>query len=236
MRRSRRIAAAFAAAIVVLAALEIALPRAFEARIERELGRVFQEARLVRASLESFPAAALLWGRIDRIHLDLRRVAVSGLTVDAVLVDGEDLVVDMPKLLRGEGVEIEDAGALRATLVISEEDLNEYFWSRVENRRSFRVSLERGQAVLAGSLTLLGRELDVRVSGSFRVAGPTSVAFVPEQVSVDGAPVPQFLVDWVASEWQLVLDLGGAPFEVAIEQLWIEDGELLVYGARPRRG
>jgi len=48
--------------------------------------------------------------------------------------------------------------------------------------------------------------------------------------------VPQFLIDLVASEWQLLLHFGEAPFSIAIEDLLIEDGRLLVYGARPAGG
>jgi len=236
LKLARRIAAALAAAIFILMALQFTLPQALERRVERELARTFEGSRMVRVGIEAFPAVALLWGRVDRIHLDLRRVPLGDLVVDAVLVDGKDLVVDVPKLLWGNGVEIQGARELRATFVIAEEDLNQYFWSQIHDARFFKVSLTRGQAVLEGGLTLFGREIDVRVSGVFRVAGPASIAFIPQQVTVDNAAVPQLLVDWVTSEWQIVLDLGEAPFAIAIEELWVEEGELLIYGARPASG
>jgi len=232
----RRIAAALAAAIGILIIAQLTLPRALEARIERALSRSFEEASLVRAEIRSVPAVELLWGRIDRAELELRRVVLGEIAVDAVRVDGEELWVDAPKLFRGEGVDVKAAKALRATLVLTEEDVNQYFWSRIQGAKRFRVSLERGQARVAGSFSLFGREFDVRVNGKFRVAGPASVAFVPEQVSVDDAAVPQFLIDLVASEWQLLLHFGEAPFSIAIEDLLIEDGRLWVYGARPAGG
>ena len=70
------------------------------------------------------------------------------LVVDALLVDGRGLIVDVPRLVQGRGVEIKEAEELRATLVIAEADLNEYFWSQVHEARFFRVSLDKGRALL----------------------------------------------------------------------------------------
>lgn len=236
MRAGRTLAAALAAVIAALAAVQIALPGMVSRRVERELNRAFAGARLVRVEIQSFPAVELLGGRVDRLTVDLRRVPLGDLIVDAVLVDGQELVVDVPKLLSGRGVEIRRARELRATLAVSEDDLNQYFWSQVHEARFFSVSLARGQAVLQGVLNLFGRELDIRVSGVFRVAGPASIAFVPREVLVDDAAVPPILRDLLTSQWQIVLDLGEAPFAIGIEELHVEDGQLLIYGARPATG
>lgn len=230
------VAIAFAVALAILIVTQLTLPGALESRIERELARSLEGARLIRAEVEAFPAIMLLLGRVDRLNLDMRGVLLGDLIVDAVLVDGRNLVVDPLKLIRGHGVTMASATSLRATLVVGEDDLNQYLWSRLPDARSFRVSLDRGQALLEGAITLLGREFDVHVRGHFRVDGPARLAFIPEDVSVESARVPQFLLEWFSQEWEIAVDLGQLPFSLVIEELRVENGQLLIYGTRPPSG
>lgn len=225
---------AWAAGLLALAvASQLALPGYVEQRIEAGLQSAFDRVDFVRADVRAYPALALLGGRIHAISLDLRRVSVGGLTVDAVLLDGRNVVVDLPKLLTGRGVEVSSADSLRATFVISEDDLNEYFWSQIHTSRFFRVDLERGRAVLYGSFNILGREVGVTVSGRFQVTGGTKVSFVPEEVTVENTAVPKMFLDMIAQEWAITLDLHQAALPLAIEDLFVEEGQLLIYGKRP---
>lgn len=225
---------AWAAGLLALAvAAQLTLPGIVEQRIEVGLLNAFERVDLVRAEVRAYPAFALLGGRIDAINLDLRRVALGGLTVDAVLLDGRNVVVNLPRLLTGRGVEVTGADSLRATFVISEDDLNEYFWSRVHAARFFRVDLRRGRAVLQGTFHFLGRELDVTVSGVFKVTGGTRVSFVPEEITVENTAVPRMLMEMIAKEWAITLDLEQAALPLVVEELLVEDGQLLIYGRRP---
>ncbi len=233
MIRLRRAAVLLAVAAALLVVSQLVLPRTVETRIEKELQSALPGARFVRASVEASPGLKLLAGRIDEVDLDLRRVPLGDLVVDALLVDGRGLIVDVPRLVQGRGVEIKEAEELRATLVIAEADLNEYFWSQVHEARFFRVSLDKGRALLTGEVNLLGRSLEVYVSGVFRVEGPASVAFIPEEVSLQNARLPEALLDLITQEWAVVLDIGKTPFDLALDELHIEDGQLLIYASRP---
>jgi len=232
MIRLRR-AAVLLVAAALLVVSQLVLPRTVETRIEKELQSALPGARFVRASVEASPGLKLLAGRIDEVDLDLRRVPLGDLVVDALLVDGRGIVVDVPRLVQGQGLVINEAEELRATLVIAEADLNEYFWSQVHEARFFRVSLEKGRALLTGEVNLLGRSLEVYVSGVFRVEGPASVAFIPEEVSLQNARLPEALLDLITQEWAVVLDIGKTPFDLALDELYVEDGQLLIYASRP---
>src|SRR5690606_41120234 len=113
------------------------------------------------------------------------------------------------------------------------DDLNDYFWTRFNPSRFFRVALDRGQAVLAGNVNVFGRELAVRVAGEFRVDGGTSVLFVPTEVKVENTSVPQLFLDWIAKEWAVVLELDQEAIPLVVEALLVEDGRLFIYGSRP---
>lgn len=228
----RRVVLLIVAAVLVLGAIQLTLPRVIESRVEKELEAALPGAILVRSEVEAFPAVKFAWGRVDRLSVDVRRATFDGLAVDAALIDGRDLVVDVGRLLRREGVVVVSAADLRATLVVAQDDLNEYLWSRLPDARGFRVLLERDEAVVTGTVTVLGRALDVRVSGGFRVEGPTLVVFVPHEVHVEDARVPQFVLDLVTAEWQIGFDLRELPFGLTVDELRIEEGRLLIYGSR----
>src|SRR5690554_1981065 len=188
--------------------------------------------RLTRAAVLLAVAAALL----VVAQLVLPRTVETRIDKElqsALLVDGRGLIVDVPRLVQGRGVEIKEAEELRATLVIAEADLNEYFWSQVHEARFFRVSLDKGRALLTGEVNFLGRSLEVYVSGVFRVEGPASVAFIPEEVSLQNARLPEALLDLITQEWAVVLDIGKTPFDLALDELYVEDGQLLIYASRP---
>lgn len=226
----------FALALAFLAATQLLLPGLVEDRIAEGLRRSFGDVKIVRAKVSAYPAYHLLQGRIDSVNLDLRRVAIGDLVVDAVLLDGRNVRLDMGRLVAGEGVRVTDADALRGTFVIAEDDLNEYFWARFNQSRFFRVALDRGQAVLTGNMHVLGRDLAVRVAGEFRVGDRTSVSFVPSEVKVQNATVPQIFLDLIAKEWAVSLELDQDAIPLVVEDLLVEDGRLFIYGRRPARG
>lgn len=223
-------------AVLIFGATQLLLPGIVEHRIVEGLRRSFKDVKIVRAEVSAYPAYQLLQGRIDSVNFDLRRVAIGDLIFDAVLLDGRNIKLDMARLVAGDGVRVTDADALRGTFVLSEDDLNEYFWSRFNQSRFFRVALDRGQAVLTGDMNLLGRELAVRVAGEFRVDGGTTVSFVPREVKVENTTVPQLFLDLIAKEWALSLELDQEAIPLVVEDLLVEDGRLFIYGRRPAQG
>ena len=162
----------------------------------------------------------LLLGRVDRLNLDMRGVLLGDLIVDAVLVDGRDLVVDPLKLLRGHGVTMASATSLPRH-------------PGCRRGRSQPVSLEPAarQARLLSSLARPGTSsprggdhparAGVRRTRerSLSSDGPARLAFIPEDVSVESARVPQFLLEWFSQEWEIAVDLGQLPFSLVIEEL-----------------
>ncbi len=233
MRWIRRWAAAAIIVVILMVVGQYALPKLVERRIEVGLERSFDDVKFVDAQVEAYPAVILLGGRLTSINLDLRRVTMGDLTLDAVLLDGRNLTVDVRRLVAGEGVTVRSADSLKATFVIGEEDLNRYFWARVNESQFFSVALERGRAVLEGSIRLLGRLLNVTVAGHFLVEGGANVSFVPQEVTVQNTRVPQLLLDLIAEEWTIPLDLDQEAIPLVITDLLVEDGKLLIYGTHP---
>ncbi len=226
----------FALALGILVATQLLLPGIVENRLVEGLRRSFGDVKIIRAEVSAYPAYQMLSGKIDSVNLDLRRVAFGDLVVDAVLLDGRNIKLDMGRLVAGEGVRVTDADLLRGTFVIAEDDLNEYFWKRFNQSRFFRVALDRGRAVLTGNMNVLGRDLAVRVAGEFRVGGGTTVAFVPREVKVENTTVPPLFLDLIAKEWAVSLELDQEAIPMIVEDLLVEDGQLFIYGRRPAAG
>lgn len=230
----RIVLAAVLILVLVVTAGQFALPRLAEERIEWALTDALDDVRWVRAEVRAWPPVIILGGRFTSINLDVRRATVGAITVDAILLDGQNVKVDMSRLLAGEGVYVESAQELRATFVIDQDDLNHYFWEQVNHSQFFSVALRRGRAELTGRIRLLGREMDVRVSGDFRVDGPSEVTFVPREVTVENTRVPQLLLDAIAHEWGITLALYQDAIPLVITDLLVEDGKLFVYGTHPQ--
>lgn len=234
MRWIRNVVVAAVLAVALMVAGQLALPKLVEKRIEAGIVRSFDDVKFVDADVTAYPAFNLFVGRITSINLDVRRAAMGDLTLDAILLDGRNLTVDMRRLIAGEGVAVRSADSLKATFVIDEDDLNRYFWERVNQSQFFSVSLERGKAILSGRIRLLGRVLDVTVGGHFLVEGGTNVSFVPQEVTVENTRVPQLLLDLIVQEWTIPLELDQEAIPLVITDLLVEDGKLLIYGTNPQ--
>ena len=235
LRPGRMLWAVSGLALAVLAAAQLALPGFVENRIAKGLRLSFDDVEIERAEVRAYPAYKLLSGRIDSVNLDLRRVASGGLTLDAVLVEGRNVKLDMRRLVSGEGVRVTAADVLRGTFVVAENDLNAYFASQSEEWGVFRIRLDSGRAVVSGNVNFLGRDLAVRVAGEFRVRGGTSILFVPAEVEVENTALPQPLLDLIAQGWAVSFDLDfdREAIPLVVEDVAVEDGRLFIYGNRP---
>ena len=231
--RSRRPLAFFLVLAGILAAAQIVLPAAVEKGIASALARSLGDGGSIRADVRAFPALQLLAGRIGSVDLDVRRIAAGDLVVDRLIVEGRNVKLDLLSLLGGEGLRIEDAGHLRGTIIVSEDDLNEYFASRIDALGSFRVGLEPGRAVVTGTLTVARRQFAVRVEGAFRVESGTSVSFVPLEARIENSVIPEFALMLLAGGWPLSVKLDQDLIPLAVEGVAVEEGRLVVYGSRP---
>lgn len=226
------------ALVALLIVTEIWLPGLAEKSLTEGISRSLPEARRVRVDLKSTPSFMLLLGRIGRISLEAREFSIQDLKVAALQMDGRRVVIDPRSLTGAAGgkLRIKSADTLNATLLLTEQALNEYFWIKVDPAQLFRIKLEREQVSLAGELRVLSTEIDVDLAGDFVRRGPSEIAFVPSSLSIEKAQIPSFLLDAVADKFVLQLDLSDLPIPMMVEDIRIDPGKLYIYWARSNMG
>jgi hypothetical protein len=205
--------------------------------VENQLAAGIREsagpAELVDVDVKAFPAWQLLQGKVQDLTIDVRQAHINKLKVEAFLVDAHNLVVDRAALKNGTGFGIKAADSLQVSAIITESDLNNYIWAQNEKARNFQVRLSPEWTGLRGSVSLLGRAVDLNVKGHFAIQERTKVTFVVDQVDVEKTSLPRFIIDALAPHWGVEIDLKQSPVPLEVRELRVEDGKLFIYGQRP---
>lgn len=232
-----RVGVAGVAVVAVLTvASELWLPSWASARLEEALYQALAPAGVVDVKARSFPAFRLLAGRVDRFYAESREFPVGGLQVEALIIDGRGMAYDAPALYRHHTFRLLSADSLRVTLVVNESALNQFFWAQADPAHRFRLALADETARLNGSVDVLGRKIEVVVSGRLVVRGPNLVAFEPERLALESLELPRFVLNWLAGRWAIRLDFGSLPFDLELTGVRIQGGRLYVYGKNATTG
>jgi hypothetical protein len=186
----------------------------------------------VHVNISTFPAVELLQGTVDNLAVDVREAVMSGLTIEAFLVDAHNLQIDMPALRQDKKLIVQAADALTVTATVAEADLNAYF-AQVSGTSNLKVKLDPAETTLTGDVFVLGRPVEITVKGHFAITGPTRVAFVVDDLLVLQTRLPKFIVEPLAGKWSAEFDLAKAPVPLEIKDLRIEKERLYIYGQRP---
>lgn len=217
---------------VLLGTSEWFLPRWASSRLEQSLRRSLGQPGWLQVQVRAFPAFRLLAGRIDRLHVEAREFPVGGLAVEACLLEGRGVVYDAPQLYRQGVFALNGLDSLRVSLVVNEKALNEYFWRQADPSHRFRLQLADSKASLSGSLEFLGRPLQLAVGGRLSIAGPTTLSFLPEELSLQQFQLPRFILDAFARRWTIHLDFSSLPFPLQLTDVTVQQGRLYVYGQK----
>ncbi|MDI6869895.1 MAG: DUF2993 domain-containing protein [Bacillota bacterium] len=237
-RRGRRVllwagVGAAAGAVVLLLGLagDVVLPRLVARVIAAQLaGRT--AAGNVQVEVESRPAWRLLYGEASYLHLDLRDARFGQLPVNSFLLDAHDLALDPGRLWRRGEIVLRRHGPLRATLRLTEADLNRYLWATADRDRAFRLVLGRDTVTAEGSLALLGQRIPLRLQGRFRVEPPLTLRYVPEEFFLARVPIPKPLLEnAVAEVFAVQLRVEDLPVRVRLTDVRVEPGRLFLFAS-----
>src|SRR5690625_3239930 len=80
---------------------------------------------------------------------------------------------------------------------------------------------------------MLNNVVPVVVTGTFQPTGGPEVLFVPDDVVVQGTPLPAFMVTVLRETYTMRIDLGDAPLPLFVDEVVHEAGRLVVRG-RPQ--
>lgn len=217
-----------AAGLAVLG--QVALPR-FAANVIRAELLARTSAEMVTVETRAFPAWKLFSGRLDYLGIDMRNAKFGDLPVSAFYVDGNFLRVDLRKLLgQRREFRVERAESLKATLMLTERDLNQYIWRTADPDRNFKVGFSQEAASFTGQVRVLGVRFNVNLSGRFALVGPTTLRFVPDEFYLAKMKLPRWVLDtFVAKAFTIPLQVKNLPVEVRITRIRLEQGRLYLF-------
>lgn len=226
--------------IAILIAISIAfaggqmiLPRMAENQLAAGIRETAGPAELVQVDIDAFPAWQLLQGRVPTLAVDVRQAHINDLKIEAFMVDGHNVVLDAQALRQGKGLSVKAADSLQVSTVVSEDDLNAYIWEKNDNARNFHIVLDPQWTGLKGSVSVLGKALEINVKGHFAVLEHTRVAFLVDEVTMQNATLPRFIIDALAPHWPVEIDLSQSPVPLEVRDLRVENHRLFIYGQRP---
>jgi hypothetical protein len=230
------VAAVVGALLVVGLAGGTLLPAIVERVVAAQLaGRT--AAGDVEVKVEARPSWRLLAGEVSYLHLDLREARFGRLPVDSFVLDAYAVALDPGRLWRKGEIVVRRHGPLRATLRLTEGDLNRYLWATADKDKAFRLILGRGTASAEGSLALLGQRIPLRLKGRFVIEPPVTLRFVPEEFFLAQLPVPRpFLENVVAKAFVVQIRVEDLPVRVQLTDVRIEPGRAFLFasGVAPR--
>jgi hypothetical protein len=184
----------------------------------------------VQVKLAARPGWRLLFGEASYLRVDLREARFGELPVNGFVLDAYDLVLDPGRLWRRGEVLLRRHGPLRATLRLTEGDLNRYLWATADKERLFRLTLGRGTATAEGSLLLLGQRIPLRLKGRFRIEPPLVLRYVPEEFLLARVPVPRsFLANVVAKVLAVEIRVEDLPVPLRLTGVRLEPGRLFLF-------
>lgn len=230
-----RLGAAAGLVLLLWLAGDVVMPLVAARLVAAELaGRT--AAGTVQVKVETRPGWRLLLGEVSYLHLDLRDARFGQLPVSAFVLDAHDLAMDPGKLWRRGGISLRRHGPLRATLRLTEADLNRYLWATADQERLFRLTLGRGTAAAEGSLSLLGQRIPLRLKGRFLVEPPLTLRYVPEEFFLAQVQVPRALLEnVVARVFAVRIRVGDLPVPVRLTDVRVEPGRLFLFASAEDR-
>ena len=155
-------------AVLLLAGLaEALLPKLGSAALERELRQSLKTEK-VAVSARTFPALALLFGRIGTIDIETENGMLGDLGAEKLSLHGEGVKMPADALVRNNFA-ITDAEVLTLTGVVTEKNLADFLNQKVEQIKDARVSINKEQVVADAKASLSGIPADVHLEGVFFV-------------------------------------------------------------------
>lgn len=236
-RRGGGVARVLAVCLLLAVAItEATLPSLIEQRVERAVASGFTAVESVEAQARAFPAARMLFGRLDRLNVNIRGAQLDGLRVDFVGVRSIGAVVPLSDFAPGSTSWVRALGDAELVVSVLDADINDYLKTRDDALRMFSVSLGEGVAKLDGTISFAGLNVSVSSQGRLVIEDNARLVYVVDKLSVERSQLPAFLLDAFEGRIEIGVDLSTLPFGAILEGIRIDAGVVHVYGRTVKGG
>lgn len=217
---------------LLFAATQMFVPSFLENRLAESL-LVLGNGAPVQVHMSSFPAWRMLTGSVERLDVTAANFPVGDLRVDDLQLRARGLDVDVGRLLKGEPLPIRRSRQFSVRAAVTAAELARYVNEENAFPGEVQVEVSPGGVQLRGHMALLNNVVPVTVTGRFEARPPTFIAFIVEDVEVQGASLPAFMVTVIKETYTVRLDLSDGPLPLYVDDVVHEAGRIVVEG-RPQ--
>ena len=175
-------------AVLVMILLLLSMPRLVLVplvvqELEDEVGQ-FLQAQQVQVQLEAPWGWELVFGRLPRLDIVANDARMDALRVFQVTIHGEQIRFDPRSLWQDKELVYTEASSLWGEMILTEEDLNAYFWQEVDQDRLLRLRVAPGEIGLGGQISFWNMEWTITLLGDLEVHQGSSLRFVLKNLEV----------------------------------------------------
>ncbi|HHT89473.1 MAG TPA: DUF2993 domain-containing protein [Firmicutes bacterium] len=219
-------------AVLVMILLLLSMPRLVLVplvvqELEDEVGQ-FLQAQQVQVQLEAPWGWELVFGRLPRLDIVANDARMDALRVFQVTIHGEQIRFDPRSLWQDKELVYTEASSLWGEMILTEEDLNAYFWQEVDQDRLLRLRVAPGEIGLGGQISFWNMEWTITLLGDLEVHQGSSLRFVLKNLEVQETRIPSVLLEVLSEHYDFVVDFGVFPYPVELREVHLQEEQILV--------
>ena len=222
--------------LLIVAAIEVVVPIYVGRKVELAVRSGFTQAESVSVVARSLPALKLLFGRFDRLLIDVHRAESAGFTIRSISLDSSGARIPLARFEPGSSRWAHALGDSRLEVLIDEDDINDYLGRREDYLRAFSVRFQPGLAELEGRLFFGGLSVGVESQGHFVIEDGVRLIYVVDRLSVEKSEVPAFIVNMFEEGIGIGIDLSALPFGIQLESVHLYEGTVRLLGRTSEGG
>ena len=150
--------------IILIVSSETVFPWLVRATIQTKLS---QKAATddVQATLGSTPSALLMLGNIQQLDVVMHQAKIGQVYLRELTLSGSDVQLDMPALLREEGIQVRRADKLELKGIVDADNLREVLSRKVDKIENVQVAIHPDKVQVTANAKVFGRVADIELDG-----------------------------------------------------------------------
>ena len=189
-------------------------------------------ASVVQAQLRPALPFGLLFGKFQRVHLELQEIDLGPLTAETIELTGEAVDVGLRSIRQGRFT-LDRVAQIQGRLDITEAALNAYFQRLTLPPGLIKAVVTPELFLLSGELPIMGRRLEVDLQAKLTVLPGNILQIVPVRLAIQKAQVPPVLIEqFLADYLRIPIDLTDFPVPLVLQEVVLSEGRVSVYAGQ----
>ena len=150
--------------IILIVSSETVFPWLVRATVQTRLS---QKAATddVQVTIGSLPSALLLLGNIQQLDAVMHQAKIGQVYLRELTLSGSNVQLDMPALMREEGIQVKRADKLELKGIVDADNLREVLARKVDKIENVQVAIHPDKVQVTANAKVFGRIADIELEG-----------------------------------------------------------------------